>query len=233
MVHNLLLPTYLQTVHSLSAVQSGLAVLPMALITTFSITITGFTVSAYGYHIPFLRAGPLLYLAGSFLFWTLSASSTRSQYMGYQVLAAAGFGTASQGSTIAILAVIKDEDLATACGTEIIFNLLGGAVGASLAQNLFVSSLTSKLQSVAPREEAQAFARGGLNNMIETIDGLDGATQTAFKTALSDSIRSAFIVPIVATSVAVVVSWLVPWRKFDRSENGARVVGVSASSREE
>lgn len=56
----MLLPTYFQTVHGISTTMSGVYYLPMTLMSTTCIVITGFTITACGYYAPFLWIGPLL-----------------------------------------------------------------------------------------------------------------------------------------------------------------------------
>lgn len=218
MVHSMLLPTYMQTVHNVSATLSGAYVLPMAGASTFCIVITGFSITAMGYYVPFLWVGPLVYMAGSILLYKLTPESKTVEYLGYQVLTGIGFGMTIHVSLIAIQAVVSGEDMPTACGMELISHQLGGAIGASVGQNIFVSQLKTSLQEFAhlSQSEAGVFAESGLKYMVDKIATMQNdSLRQRFRQALNDAITTAFIIPIAATGLAAVISWFVEWGRID------------------
>lgn len=169
-------------------------------------------------------------MTGSVLFHTLKTSSGAAQYLGYQVITGAGFGLTIHVSLIAVQVASKEEDMSTACAMEIFFNQLGGAVGASVGQNLFLRTLRSRIQGIMPAAEASAFVQGGLGNMVKVMKSLSGQEQVQLKDALNKAVTTAFIVPIVATAVAAVVSWVVEWRKIEAEEPEQTGVAASVSA---
>lgn len=217
-VYPLLLPTYFQTVHGVSSGLSGVYYLPMTIMSTVCIVITGFTITAYGYYAPFLWIGSLLFMAGTVLLHKLDAQSNAAQYLGYQIVPGAGFGLTIHVSLIAVQVVSKPEDMPTACVMEIFFHLVGGAVGASIGQNLFLGSLTSRIHEIMAPDEARTFVQGGLANMVKVMKALTVEAQGQVKNALSYAIATAFILPIAATSLAIVVSMGVERRKIEAEE---------------
>ncbi|KAJ4300382.1 hypothetical protein N0V88_003056 [Collariella sp. IMI 366227] len=100
--YSMLLPTYFQTVHGATATLSGIYCMPMTVVSVLGIVITGFSITAWAHYVPFMWAGPLVYLAGSVLFHLLEPSSTRTQYLGYQAITGLGFGLAIHVSLIAV-----------------------------------------------------------------------------------------------------------------------------------
>ncbi|KAH6652983.1 major facilitator superfamily domain-containing protein [Truncatella angustata] len=220
-IHSSLLSTYFQTVQDVNITMSGVYYVPRTLSSLIGSVITGFTVTACGYYVPFLWAGPLFFLAGSVLLQHLGAESTMAQYLGYQTVVGFGFGVSIHMSIIAVQVVSSPEDMPLAAVMEVFSGQLGGAVGASIGQNLFVGQLKRRLRMVVPSDEAEAFASAGLTDMINSMKGFDVKTRESFRLALSDAVTTAFIVPIVATAAAAVVSWFVEWKTIDVSKPAA------------
>jgi hypothetical protein len=218
MTYSMLLPTYFQTVHGATATMSGIYYMPMTIVSVVGIVITGFSITAWSHYVPFMWAGPLIFLPGSVLFYLLEPSSTRAEYLGYQVILGLGFGMAIHVSLIAVQVVSLPEDMPTACVTEMLCGQIGGAVGASIAQNLFVSTLRDELREIVSMEEAVAFANSGLEAMVESMKSLEVGLREQFRQALNDSVTTAFIVPIVVTALAEVVSWFIERRTIDVSK---------------
>ncbi|KAH8198319.1 hypothetical protein TruAng_007521 [Truncatella angustata] len=210
-----------QTVQDVNITMSGVYYVPRTLSSLIGSVITGFTVTACGYYVPFLWAGPLFFLAGSVLLQHLGAESTMAQYLGYQTVVGFGFGVSIHMSIIAVQVVSSPEDMPLAAVMEVFSGQLGGAVGASIGQNLFVGQLKRRLRMVVPSDEAEAFASAGLTDMINSMKGFDVKTRESFRLALSDAVTTAFIVPIVATAAAAVVSWFVEWKTIDVSKPAA------------
>lgn len=230
-VHSSLLSTYFQTVHDISTTMSGIYYIPRTLASVIGSVITGFAVTACGYYVPFLWAGPWVFLAGSVLLQQLQIASTAAQYLGFQTLVGFGFGVSIHMSIIAVQVVSSPEDMPTACVMEVFSGQLGGALGASIAQNLFVGRLKQRLQEIVPLAEATAFANAGLSDMVSSMEALDARTRSSFRSALSEAITTAFIVPIVATSLAAIVSWFVEWKRIDVSKAETFYAATSQSAK--
>lgn len=227
-IHITLLPTYLQTVHDISATMSGVYQLPITFSNLTSISLAGFAISAWGHYVPFLCCGPLIYLVGSVLFQQLRADSTAAQYIGYQVPIGAGFGLAVHSSILAVQAVSSPEDMPVASVMEIFSSQLGRAIGISIAQSLFVRTLQDGLQHVVSADQATEFADDGLGRMVAAMHDLDAPLRERFKDALNTALTTSFIVPVAATAAAAVVTWFVERRTIDVSKG--RELGESQAA---
>lgn len=228
--HITLLPTYLQTVHGVSATLSGVFQLPTTLSNLASITLTGLAISAWGHYVPFLCSGPLVYLVGAVLFQQLRADSSRAQYIGYQVPVGAGFGIAIHSSMLAVQAVTTPADMAVASVMEVFSGQLGRAVGISVAQSLFVQTLRRGLRRIVPADEAGGFADEGLEGMVEAMGRLDEPLRKEFRQVLNKALTTAFVVPVAATAAAAVVAWFVEWRTIDVTKGKKKPPGQDETS---
>lgn len=108
------IPIYFQVVSGVSASQSGVRNLPLILGCTISTIASGLLISKYGHFVPLLIIGTVGGTIGAGLLYTLSTTSTSSQWIGYQALAGLGMGFAFQIPVISAQAVVAPTDLASA-----------------------------------------------------------------------------------------------------------------------
>jgi hypothetical protein len=217
--HVTLIPTYLQTVHDVTPTMSGVYQLTMTAANIFSITVAGFAMTAWGHYLPFLWVGPLVYLPGSVLYHRLQPSSTAAEYIGYQAIIGVGFGLAIHSSIIAIQNVSSPEDMPIACVTEIFCGQLGRAIGISIAQSVFVRTLNQSLRDIVSPEQADNFAKDGLETMVSVMKTLNNPVRDHLRGALNDAIATAFILPVATIAAAGVVSWFAEMKSIDVSKS--------------
>ncbi|KAJ5798501.1 uncharacterized protein N7503_007797 [Penicillium pulvis] len=212
--HQWLLPTYLQVIHYTSATLSGVICLAFSIPMTIFGLSTGFFTTRFGYYVPFMWAGSVLYVAGSVLLFRLDADSSPGHYVGYQILAGAGCGMAIQVTFIAVQVVVSPHDMAHACNMEVLFRQLGSSIAISLAENIFLSSVTSPLEKIVPGESSSILATG-IRSFVQLTKSLPSQEQLEVKNLLDYGITQAFILPLVATSAAAIASWAIEWKKIE------------------
>lgn len=212
--HQWLLPTYLQGIHYTSATLSGVICLAFSVPMTIFGLSTGFFTTRFGYYVPFMWAGSVLYVVGSVLLFRLGADSSPGHYVGYQILAGAGCGMAIQVTFIAVQVVVSPDDMAHACNMEVLFRQLGSSIAISLAENIFLSSVTSPLEKIVPEESSSILATG-IRSFVQIAKSLPSQEQLEVKNLLDYGITRAFILPLVATSAAAIASWAIEWKKIE------------------
>jgi hypothetical protein len=92
---------------------------------------------------------------------------------------------------------------------EIFFRDLGGALGINAAQNILGSFLRAGLDGSAPALpgiSSSSVANEGISDLVKLAHKLPAEGQALFATIMNGAITRAFILPIVATSLAAVVS---------------------------
>lgn len=237
--HIYYLSFYFQSALGTSAVVSGLRCLAYGIPGSIAILITGFCISAKGYYVPFMWVGTSIYIAGCVLLRTLNINSSLGQWLGYQILTGAGIGLAEQVPFIAVQVVLPPSDMPTACALVVFSRCLGGAVGLSIASNLFSGALIQHLKNTP-----------GLNLNISAIlaagasDLSDKVPETllpAVRRAFAGAVQRAFVMPIVVAGLGLVCSFWVQWRWIpdDRikvtegeSQEGTETQGLEESSGE-
>ncbi|KAH7032671.1 major facilitator superfamily domain-containing protein [Microdochium trichocladiopsis] len=227
MIHFTLLPTYLQTVHDISATLSGVYQLPITLSNITSMALASTVITKYGHYLPFLRAGPLIYLVGAVLFQQMRVTSTAAWYLSAEISIGAGFGLAVHSSLLAVQVVCTGDDIPVAAVMEVFSQQLGRSVGISIAQSVFVQALQGGLADIAAAsppiasEQVLGLAGQGLEEMVRTMQAVEPAVRAAVKQALNSAVATAYILPVAATAGAAVVVWVVENRTIDVSKKAA------------
>jgi MFS family permease len=107
------IPIYFQVVSGVTASESGIRNLPLILGTTIATIISGGLISAHGHFVPFMTLGSVMATIGSGLLYTLSTTSSSSQWIGYQAMAGLGIGLGFQVPIIAGQATASHADLSS------------------------------------------------------------------------------------------------------------------------
>jgi hypothetical protein len=235
--HITMLPTYLQAVHGVSATLSGVYQLPVTASNITAMFAASMTISKTGQLLPFLYAGPLIYLLGAVLIQQLQVDSPLSWVLGAAIPVGAGFGFTIQGCILAVQNACSTpetrEDMPVAATMEVFSQQLGRSVAISVAQSVFVQKLHSGLKALAatePQDEGVLLnlAEQGLEQMVRIMDTLDSVVRAGVKSALSTAMTSAFILPVAAMALASVATLLVERRNIDVSKKPAPVVAAGS-----
>ena len=220
-IHSYFLPLYFQAVKGTSAAISGVYGLPFTIVSCVGTIFAGFHMTAYGYYVPFMWAGSLVYVAGSVIYYLLQIDSNAGKWIGCQLLAGIGFGITVQVTFIAVQVVSPPEDMPTACSWEVFFKSLGGAVGISIAQTIFSDVLLSRLQQI-PGLDAIAVVNAGAADVSAMKGVVPAALVNRVKLAYNDAITRTFIVPVAATALAFVLAWGMERRRIEKEEEDSQ-----------
>jgi len=89
------------------------------------------------------------------------------------------------------------------------FNSLGGAIAISIAQNIFVNSLSHDIPKLAPGVDPKIVIGAGATYIRDVVPAqwLPGVLQ-----AYTNAVTSAFILAIATGGIAFFVSWAMEWK---------------------
>ncbi|KAK4105343.1 MFS general substrate transporter [Parathielavia hyrcaniae] len=131
------LPVWFQAIQGVSALQSGIDMIPYFIVNAVFAVLAGIFVTKVGYATPPAVIGNAIGTAGLGLLTRLRVDSTTAQWAGYEVLTSAGFGMAIQQGFTAVQTVLGEEDMAIATAAVVAAQSLGGAVCLSVGNSLF------------------------------------------------------------------------------------------------
>ncbi|KAL8736129.1 MAG: hypothetical protein Q9181_002519 [Wetmoreana brouardii] len=126
-------------------------------------------VSKTGYYTPFMLAGSAAASVAAALMTTFTPSSSKSAWVGYQLLNGIGRGMMSQQPITAIQANLSKEQLSVGTALVIFCQNFGASVFISLGQTVFQNSLLQGLTDFAPELDARQVLRLGATNFRSLI----------------------------------------------------------------
>ncbi|KAK0719634.1 putative MFS multidrug transporter [Lasiosphaeris hirsuta] len=207
------LPVYFQAIKSVSAIDSGVRLLPMCLPFVISSLATGIATSRVGYYSPFILVGVGLMSVGAGLLTTLEVDTGPGKWIGYQVLYGWGMGMSFQAPNLAAQTVLATRDVPI--GTTLISfsQLLGGAIFISVGQNVLNGQLLERLSGIDGFDTG-LLAENGATTLIEQLpEAVRGAVLVAYNEAL----RKVFQVGLVMTVLTIIGAGGLEWRSVRKN----------------
>ncbi|KAJ6788772.1 hypothetical protein PWT90_06351 [Aphanocladium album] len=215
------IPVYFQSVHNASPTMSGVRNLPFIIAVTISTIASGGIVSATGYYQPLLIGGGAVATIGAGLLFLFNVNTSTGTWIGYQIVAGAGWGTAFQLPMIAVQGTVEEKDLASATGMLLFFQGLGGAFLVSAAQSAFLNQMVSYVLKHAPQIDKGTLILTGATNIRQVFPAdqipivIDGYMH---------GLKVVFALCIAATGVATTVGLFTRWGKL---KQGAGAGGMA------
>lgn len=146
----------------------------------------------------------------------MTRESPVREWFGYQVLLGIGFGIAVQIPYLAVQVVTPVVDIPIANALISLFTALGGAIGLSIAQNVFQGTLLRRLTQIEGISLPDVITSGGV--------GLDqivrGSLLNQVRDAFNGAIADAFLVAVGAAGVAFLMSVGMGWKRIGRRSEG-------------
>ena len=104
---------------------------------------------------------------------------------------------------VAVQVVTTQKDMPTANACVMFFNSLGGALSISIAQNIFVNTLSKEIPKYVPGFDPKIIAQAGATNIRLVVPGqlLPGVLH-----GYNNAIVTAFILAIATSGIAFFVS---------------------------
>lgn len=206
----LYLPVYFQAIKGVDAVQSGIRVIPLILGMVIMIVGSGIMTSKIGYYTPFMILGSILAPIGAGLLTTLQVDSGHSKWIGYEALLGLGLGLGMQQSMLAAQTVLARRDGPQGSSLMILCQMLGGAIFASVAQNVLDQRLVSNLASAnIPGIDPKSIVSIGATQVRALIPAKYFAE---FLGLYNEAISKALTVSVCTASLTIIGALAMEWK---------------------
>ncbi|KAJ9637521.1 hypothetical protein H2204_004670 [Knufia peltigerae] len=204
------LPVWFQAIDGVSAVTSGIHLLPMLLPVVVASIFNGQLVSRIGYYTPTMILGTCLTAVGAGLLTTLHVTSTKSQWIGYQICYGIGMGFANQASNMAAQTVLPRQDVSIGVSLMFFGQTLFGAIFTSIGQNVLDNELVKKLRNLQiPGISTQLIQNHGVTDLFNFIPArYHGEALKAY----NDSLRACFQAALVMACLSILGALTMEWR---------------------
>ncbi|KAK8061446.1 major facilitator superfamily transporter [Apiospora phragmitis] len=143
LIHTYFMPIWFQAVWGFTAIQSGVAMIPYFVANALFSLFSGIFVSKVGYFTPPAILGSAIGTVGCGMVTLFHPGMSTGMWIGFQILASAGFGMSIQQGFTAVQTVLSKEDVAVGTASVVAAQSLGGAVFISVGNNVFQASLRS------------------------------------------------------------------------------------------
>lgn len=210
-------PIYFQSVLDTSARDSGIYSLPIIVSNSLATLGAGWITSKSGHYVPFMWVGAPILAAGGGLYQLIGRNSAAGEWIGFQILSGVGYGLCGQMAITSVQVVLDEADVPTALVMVLLFQVLGGALGPSVGQNIFTDKLLRNLAHVEGVNALAIVSAGGKDFRKIVASAKMDEVVDAFASALRDVFWVALATPVLAW----IVSWAMEWRRIPRDRTKA------------
>ena len=202
------IPIWFQSVKGVSAVESGIRLLPLMLGTVVASISGGFLNQKIGYYTPLGIAGSCIMAVGAGLLTTLEVGTGSDKWIGYQVMYGFGMGFCFQTPNLATQTVLPKPDVPMGIALMFFGQLLGAAVFVSVGENVLGSQLLQRISGI-PGFDKSLITSGGATSLLDSVpQELRGTVLIAYKEAL----RKVFQIGLILSCLAVLSTALLEWK---------------------
>lgn len=203
------IPLWFQAIKGVSAMQSGINTIPLVLSVVVGSILSGGLVQRIGYYTPFMILGSALMAAGTGLLTTWDMDTSRSMWIGYQVMLGFGVGCTMQHPNIAVQTVLPKHDVPIGTAILSLCQTLGGSVFTAVGQNLYIDKFTGGLGRIPGVNLAHILHAGAtdLTNAVPPV--LRGRVLEAYNHALT---KGTFFAALIVACLAVPAALGMEWR---------------------
>ncbi len=201
------LPTYLQIVTGVSAIKSGLLLLPLIIgLLATSIT-TGRLIARTGHYKIYPVVGTAVAGLGLYLLSRLTVGTTHLVSSAYLLVLGLGIGMFMQVMVLIVQNSVARKDLGSATSSVNFARQIGSSVGVALVGALFVHRLTERLDAHLPPAAAARVGQQVSSVTPQGIDHLPAAIKHAIVVAFADALPPiyAYLVPLLGVAFVLAV----------------------------
>ncbi|KAM0750320.1 MFS general substrate transporter [Meredithblackwellia eburnea MCA 4105] len=141
------LPQYLQIVRGDSAIRAGILMIPLLVLITASVFISGQIVARTGEYRRLIFSGYAIWTVGLGLLSTIDQNTSTARFIGYMVITAVGQGQTLQTSMVAAQAAVPRHEMSVVTASRTFVRSLGGSIALAICAAIINNTLRSNLAS--------------------------------------------------------------------------------------
>jgi EmrB/QacA subfamily drug resistance transporter len=200
------LPLYQQTVQHLSAIGSGLMLIPMMLGATVMSLVGGQIMTRTGRYKALPIIGGAVMTTALFLLTGLSVNTSRVTSGLLYALLGLGMGCLMQTTTVIVQNSVQPRDMGVASSSRMFFQQIGGSMGVALFGAVFARRLTDAITARLPG--VHLTTSGGSFDPV-TVNRLPGPIRRDVFYAIAHAIQGVFLWAAPAGIALFVLAWLI------------------------
>lgn len=202
------LPIWFQAIENVSAVDSGIRLLPLVLSMVVASITSGALTARIGYYTPFILFGVVLLSVGAGLLTTLQVDTGEGRWLGYQIIYGFGMGCSFQAPNLAAQTVLPTRDVPVGTSLMIFSQLLGGAIFTSVGNNVLDNELLRRTAGI-PGVSPEQILSSGATDLTRSVPA---SALPAVLAAYNESLRKVFQVGLIMTCLTIFGAAMLEWR---------------------
>ncbi|KAI0969787.1 major facilitator superfamily domain-containing protein [Xylaria arbuscula] len=206
------LPIWFQAIQGVSAVNSGIRLLPITLSIVVASIANGIFVTKVGYYTPTMILGTAICTVGGGLLTTLQLDTGEGKWIGYQIIYGFGQGLCFQAPNLAAQTVLPKQDVSIGASLMFFSQILGGAIFISVGQNVLNNQLIQRLRDF-PGFTPALIETGGATTLINYFPE---EYHHGVLVAYNESLRTVFRVGLVLAAVSILGALCMEWRSVKK-----------------
>ncbi|KAI0011961.1 major facilitator superfamily domain-containing protein [Xylariaceae sp. FL0662B] len=217
LIHTYFLPIWFQAIFGFSAIQSGLAMIPYFVANALFSILTGVFVSVVGYFAPPAIVGSAIGTAGCGILSLFHPGMSTAMWVGFEILASAGFGMSIQQGFTAVQTVLSKDDLPVGTAAVVASQSLGGAMFISIGNSVFQNRLQSLVgKTDIPGVDVKTIIAAGAVAFRKLVpeDELPALLEQ-----YNSALHTVFLVAIPLGGLAWFACCLLEWKSVKRPPN--------------
>lgn len=201
------LPIWFQTIKGVTAIDSGIHLLPLLIAFVFGTISGGVINQKIGYYTPVGISGACVMAVGAGLLTTLQIDTAKGKWIGYQVLYGLGQGYCFQIPNLATQATLPKPDVPIGMALMFFGQLIGAAVFVSVGENVLANQLVKRLSGV-PGFNSSLVTSGGAISLLSSVTADQrGVVLVAYNEALRKVYQIGLILACLAVLGMAVLEW--------------------------
>ncbi len=213
------LPLWFQAIKNVSAVESGIRILPLLLSLVVSSISAGICVTRLGYYTPFMIANSVIMSIGAGLITTWTPDTGSSKWIAYQFVFGFGLGLGMQQASLAAQAVLPKKDVPSGIALIMFCQQLGGAVFVSVGQNVFSNKLVTGVSSIPGLDPATVVTIGA----TEFRNHVSSQDLPKVLSAYNSALVAVFQVALAMSCFSILGSASMEWKSIKKDRNKEKV----------
>ena len=204
------LPIWFQSITGVSAVDSGIRLLPLMLSMVAASIFGGLMTQKVGYYTPFAIAGSCIMSVGAGLLTALQVDTSEGKWIGYQILYGFGMGLCFQAPNLAAQTVLPREDVPIGVSMMFFSQLLGASIFISVGENVLGTQLVQKLSGI-PGIDPGLVTSSGATSLLSS---LPTSLRPIVLKAYNESLRVVFQIRLVLSCLTLLGTAALEWRSI-------------------
>jgi MFS family permease len=205
------LPVWFQAIKGVSAVDSGIRLLPLMLSSVVAMILGGAINRKVGYYTALAIIGSCVMTIGSGLLYTLDVHSGKGKWIGYQIVYGLGSGFCFQTPNLAAQTVLPKRDAPVGLALMFFASMMGSAVFIAVGQNVLGNELVKRLAGLPGLDLGLLVTDSGATELLSSLPA--NLRETGLE-EYNGALQQVFLIGLILSCLVIPGAAAMEWRSI-------------------